>query len=186
MIKVFNQFLIKWSIILQIKTLLQYYYEVLYDQLSEHTAYFDNRYRDLLFREFDQHPGSVNEEKLAAYQDACAAFLLERIEMYNPIGLQYMYDRGDVQDAFKLELTLNWYDGRDEWADLVNTAREVIRETEEDTDEFLSEMAGELIRRCGAYPDQSILRDYRADPALNKLPDYVVAVLIEQFLKEAT
>lgn len=104
--------------------------------------------------------------------------------MYNPIGLQYMYDRGNVQDAFKLELTLNWYDGREEWVNLVNTAREVIRKAQVDTDEYLPEMAGELIRRCGAYPDQSILRDYRADPTLNKLPDYVVAYLVEQFLSE--
>jgi hypothetical protein len=34
----------------------------------------------------------------------------------------------------------------------------------------------------GAFPDKSIISAYEADPALGKLPDYVVARAIEEII----
>jgi hypothetical protein len=54
---------------------------------------------------------------------------------------------------------------------------------EEDmSDDRLGALAGELILRVGAFPDRSIVTTYREDPALQKLPDYIVACAIEEIV----
>ena len=45
------------------------------------------------------------------------------------------------------------------------------------------QLADELIRLVGAFPDKSIISGYEAGPALKKLPDYVVARVIEEIIK---
>jgi hypothetical protein len=51
----------------------------------------------------------------------------------------------------------------------------------------LDTLAHELIQEHGAFPNKSIIAGYRAAPALNKLPDYIVAIAIEKTLvKEET
>jgi hypothetical protein len=50
------------------------------------------------------------------------------------------------------------------------------------TEENMRRLADELIRKVGAFPDRSIIPAYEAEPALGKLPDYVVARAIEETL----
>jgi hypothetical protein len=45
---------------------------------------------------------------------------------------------------------------------------------------MLPDLADELIRQSGAFPDRSILDAYRVEPTLQKLPDYIVARVIEE------
>ena len=105
----------------------------------------------------------------------------ERIETYNPIGIQYTYSREVRDEASKLELQLDWYDSRKEFQALTEAAR---RKTNFMTsDESLKEKARELIREVGAFPDKSIIAGYRSKPALKKLPDYVVALIIEENIR---
>lgn len=161
--------------------LLKAYYEALYERLEDSQELLARWIDDLLnveiaTREF----GDFDREKYAAYRDACLAFVDERIEAYNPIGIQYLYDRKMVKSAFELELQLDWYDSRAEFAALVEAAR---RKAEPDvTEERLRILATELIRQVGAFPDKSIILTYEAKPELKKLPDYIVARTIEQII----
>jgi len=161
--------------------LLKAYYEALYDRLESHKELLAGRIEAFLgqevaargFEDFDQ-------QKYTAYREACLAFVDERIELYNPIGIQYVFDRSRAKDAFELELQLNWYDSRAEFEALVEAAR---GKAEPDVPpERLRALAEELIAAVGAFPDRSIIATYEDRPGLNKLPDYVVARAIEDVI----
>jgi predicted dinucleotide-utilizing enzyme len=51
------------------------------------------------------------------------------------------------------------------------------------SEEKLKELADEMIAQVGAFPDRSIISAYEAEPALNKLPDYIVGRAIEEILR---
>ena len=163
------------------KLVLNMYYEVLYGRLEDKKNLCAAQIERLLRKEIEkQQFEEFNEEKFAAYMDACRAFMLERIEMYNPIGVQYIFNNTSVQEAFELELALNWYDSREEYVALVEAARN--KAEVEVSEERMRELANDLIQELGAYPDKSIISDYETGPGLNKLPDYVVALVIEEII----
>ncbi|MHC4721611.1 MAG: hypothetical protein ACYS6I_02760 [Planctomycetota bacterium] len=148
--------------------LLHAYYEALHEALQTNRGTLIAKVEKLLAAEIEKRGfGSFNEEKFAAYRDACVAFIDERIETYNPIGVQYTFDRPTAHQARELELQLNWYDSRAEF----------------ETDERLRELAVEVISQVGAYPDNTIISAFEAEPALSKLPDYVVARAIEETVR---
>jgi hypothetical protein len=161
--------------------LLKAYYEALYERLEAHRERLAGRIDELLTQEISARGfGDFDPEKYAAYKDACLAFVDERMEAYNPIGIQYLYDRERAKSAFELELQLDWYDSRAEFAALVEAARS---KAEPDvTEERLRVLAEELIRQVGAFPDRSIISAYEAKPGLKELPDYIVARTIEEIV----
>jgi hypothetical protein len=160
---------------------LKAYYEALYELLEARKDDLTSRINAVLAEEI-QAGGyeDFDSEKFTAYSEACQAFIDERIEMYNPFGIQYLYDRSRTKEAFELELQLNWYDSRIEFEALVETARRKAELLVGQGDFELP--AKELIKDVGAFPDKSIISAYRAGPALNKLPDYVVARIIEEII----
>lgn len=161
--------------------LLRVYYERLHERMAERRSELLRRIDDLLAEELQsQDFGDMDAEKVAAYREACEAFIDERLEMYNPIGVQYTFGNTPSRLAAELELQLNWYDARAEFEDLVSAARSLVAEGT--SDEALGGIAGELISRAGAFPDRSIIAGYRAEPTLQKLPDYVVACGIERIV----
>lgn len=161
--------------------LLKAYYEALYELLEAGKDLLATRIEELLHEEVENRGfEDFNEDKYAAYRDACIAFVDERIETYNPIGLQYTFDRSRVREAFELELQLNWYDARAEFEALAEAACEKTQSPL--TDERLRLLAGELIEQVGAFPDKSIISAYEAAPALGKLPDYIVARAIKEII----
>lgn len=164
--------------------LLKAYYEALHERLQARKELLARRIDELLAVEIAARAfGDFGQEKYAAYKDACLAFVDERIEAYNPIGIQYLYDRDRAASAFELELQLDWYDSRAEFAALVEAARE---KAETDAPESrLRWLAEKLIEQVGAFPDRSIIAAYEAGPALQKLPDYIVARTIEEFIVAA-
>jgi hypothetical protein len=163
------------------KLLLNAYYEALHNRLETNKQLLTKRIEKLLQAEFANSDfGNITQEKFDAYRDACLAFVDERIEMYNPIGIQYTFESARRKQAFELELQLNFYDSRAEFEELVEAAQNKIQtQTNEDQ---LQELADELIKDLGAFPDKSIIFAYRASPALGKLPDYVVAMAIEELI----
>lgn len=162
--------------------LLKAYYEALYELLDEKKNILAIRIDELINEEISIRGfEDFDDDKFAAYRDACLAFVDERIEAYNPIGIQYIFDRGRAKEAFELELQLNWYDSRAEFEALVEAARTKV-ETEA-TEERLQALAGELIREMGAFPDRSIIAAYEAKPKLQGLPDYIVARIIEEVIR---
>jgi hypothetical protein len=161
--------------------LLKLYYERLYERLEANREVLTSRIDELLLAEIRKQgfPG-MTDEKLAAYREACIAFIDERLESYNPIGIQYTFGRSTSRIAAELEFQLNWYNSRPEFHDLVATARSLAAEIA--SDDLLPEAAEELIRRAGAFPDRSIIQTYGEAPALQKLPDYIVACTIEEII----
>jgi predicted RNA binding protein with dsRBD fold (UPF0201 family) len=162
--------------------LLKAYYEALYEYLEANKELLAIRIEKLLKEEIANRGfGNFDEEKYAAYRDACLAFVDERMETYNPIGIQYTLDRIRVQEAVELELQLNWYDSRAEFEALAEAVR--AKAEVEMTEERMRGLAEELIKEVGAFPDRSIISAYEAEPALGKLPDYVVARAIEETIR---
>ena len=161
--------------------LLKAYFEALYDLLESKRQLLVKTVEDLLAEEIvSAGYEDFDEDKFAAYLEASLAFVDERIELYNPVGIQYLYDRSRAKEAFELELQLNWYDSSDEFEDLVDAVREIEQELV--AEQGAKPLAERIIREVGAFPDKSIISAYQIKPALNKLPDYVVARAIEQIL----
>jgi len=159
--------------------LLKAYYEVLYEQLEANKELLATRIEKLLKEEIVKREfGDFDEEKYTAYREACLAFVDERLETYNPVGIQYTFDRIRAQEAVELELQLNWYDSQAEFEALVEAVR--AKAEVEMTEERMRQLAEELIKEVGAFPDRSIISAYEAEPAIGKLPDYVVARAIEE------
>ena len=161
------------------KLLLNTYYEALHNRLVENRDFLAEKIENLLQAEFaNSNFGNFDQQKFAAYRDACLAFVDERIEMYNPIGIQYTFNSKRRHEAFELELQLNFYDGLAEFKALVEAAQTKLQKR---TDrQQLQELADDLIKDLGAFPDKSIIDAYQASPTLGKLPDYIVARAIEE------
>ena len=161
--------------------LLKAYYERLHERMQESRDRLIARVGQLLPAEVARQGfGNMDSSRMDAYREACVAFIDERLESYNPIGIQYTFDRVSSRTAAELEFELNWYNSRPEFADLVAAARS--RAGSGVPDEDLQGLADDLIRQVGAYPDESILEAYAAEPALQKLPDYLVACAIEEII----
>ena len=161
------------------KILLNTYYEALHNRLVENRDLLSEKIENLLQDEFtNSNFDNFDQQKFEAYKDACLAFVDERIEMYNPIGIQYTFDSTRRHEAFELELQLNFYDGLAEFKALVEAAQNKLQARQ--NQQQLQELADELIKDLGAFPDKSIIAAYRAAPALGKLPDYIVARAIEE------
>ena len=161
--------------------LLKAYYEVLYERLQANKELLSKRIDELLVEEVTERGfEDFDEAKYAAYKDACLAFVDERIETYNPFGIQYTFDRTRAREAFELELQLDWYDSRAEFEALAQAARGKAEAVV--TEEGLRPLAEELIKELGAFPDKSIISAYEAEPGLRKLPDYIVARTIEEII----
>jgi len=84
------------------KVLLQAYYETLYDRLEARKPLISTTIGEILAEEVARRrPEGFDAEKYAAYREACLAFLDERMEAYNPTGLQYLFDREVAKGAFE-------------------------------------------------------------------------------------
>ncbi len=163
------------------RLLLKAYYELLYDRMAEERPRLVARVDELLPAEVARQGfGDMDADRLAAYQEACVAFIDERLETYNPIGIQYTFGPTASRLAAELEFDLNWYNSRGEFTALVEAARSLAGT--DIPEGALPGLADELIRQVGAFPDRSILETYAAGPALPKLPDYIVACIIEELI----
>jgi len=159
--------------------LLNAYYETLYELLQAHRDILTENIKNLLGEQIStQGFDGFDNDKYTAYLDACLAFVDERLETYNPFGIQYTFDRVRSRQAYELQLGLDWYDSRSEFGALLKAVKD---KAEPDmTEQRMRQLADELIKELGAYPDNSIIYAYQTRPTLGKLPDYIVAQAIEQ------
>ena len=161
--------------------LLKTYYEALYELLDSNKAHMEAMIEKLMRDEIENRRFELSDgEKYHAYRDAAFAFLAERLETYNPIGIQYTFERIPSKFAQQLELQLNWYDSSAEFNALTEAAN--AKAEHNMTDRRLHQLAGRLISEVGAFPNSSIISAYQAAPALPKLPDYIVAKAIEEII----
>ncbi|MHC4213610.1 MAG: hypothetical protein ACYSWP_09590 [Planctomycetota bacterium] len=95
------------------KLVLNAYYEALYERLCERRGLVVEIIEELLRDEIEDRGFlELTDSRYQAYRDAVLAFVDERIEMYNPIGIQYTFKRRASKFATELEMQLNWYDSR--------------------------------------------------------------------------
>ena len=162
--------------------LLNAYYEMLYERLEANRNILTAKIEHLLNEEIiNQGFENFDKDKFTAYREVCSAFIDERVETYNPVGIQYTFDRIRAPEAAELELQLDWYDSRAEFEALVKAARSKAETSL--AEENLRLLVDELIRDFGAFPNRSIISAYQAGPALSKLPDYIVALAIEEIIR---
>jgi len=167
----------------EVKLLLNLYYETLYERLLERKGDCLSRMEQVLSAQIRESGfREITPDKAGAYREACAAFLDERLEMYNPTGVQYTFEPTSRKEAFELEKQLDWYDSEAEFERLCQAVRQKARPGM--TQPERQAAVAEVIRQCGAYPDQSILAGYTASPTCQKLPDYVLATVLEEMLKK--
>ena len=156
--------------------LLRAYYEALHERLEADKELLATAIEKLLREESSKLSlEDFKGEKYEAYRDACLAFIDERIETYNPIGIQYTFDRIRSREAAELQLQLDWFDSRAEFETLLETVR--AKTEAEMTEERLRALADEVIKEVGAFPDNSIKTTYEAEPGLQKLPGFSGASL---------
>ncbi|MHC4293441.1 MAG: hypothetical protein ACYSTX_04030 [Planctomycetota bacterium] len=161
--------------------LLNAYHERLFELLETKRLSILAEIEKLLPAEALKIPVNLDKEKLSALKDVSIALLEERIEMYNPIGIQYTFDRLRTEQARQLELQLDWYDSQQEFKDLTELIHDKAKMGL--SEKRLVNLASEVIQQFGAFPDKSIIETYKQQPALNKLPDYLVALAIEKNIK---
>jgi hypothetical protein len=165
-----------------ISILLKAYYERLYEKLEGGRDILVSQVGKILTDEIGRRKfKDFSEEKYSAYREACIAFIEERIEAYNPTGAQYTFDNISSRLAHELELQLDWYDSRGEFAELLELVHEKAEAGMDD--ERMRQLADEIIREFGAFPDGSIIAAYKGKPELFKLPDYVAACVIEEVVR---
>jgi len=163
----------------KVRLLTNAYFEALYEVLVSNKDKLVSQMQGLLRAQIDKGTFSDwDESKFSAYLEACMAFLDERIETYNPVGVQHTFDHVSDAETLELEFALSWYDGRAEYTRLIKVARQ--KSETEIPEDRMCEVALEMIQQLGAYPDWSIIAGYEKQPTLNKLPDYVVAQVIER------
>ena len=161
--------------------LLRAYYEALHDFLYQNRRRIKRIIESALNEEVkERNIAGFDKHKFKAYRDAAIAFLDERIEAYNPIGLQYTFDKRTRHHAAELEQHIDFYDSRDEFTALTDAAKKLTQKHL--TDEDLPKLASELIKQQGAFPDKSIIEAYEKKATLNRLPDYILAKAIEESL----
>ncbi len=141
------------------KLLLNAYFEALYNILLDWESSIISaidRFLPLEFAKLDSTAADGNTEKLTAYRDAAIAFVDERIEMYNPIGLQYTFDNPPAADQFakQLELQINWFDSTNEFNILLEEITEI--ETAGFDEEKLPQLANQLIGKFGTFPTKPL------------------------------
>ncbi len=160
--------------------LLKAYWEKLHELLAENKDLVAEKIDVLLNGETERRNYSFDEVKYSAYREAALSFVEERIETYNPVGMQYLFAPDRRREAAELEFGLDWFDGKGEFERILKAAGHKARPNQ--TDEQIRRAACELIREMGAYPDRSIIAGYEADPQERKLADYVVAIAIEEVI----
>ena len=166
------------------KVLLNAYYEALYELLNAKKSLCRSLIERLLSEEIEKQDFTVaNQERFNAYLDAADAFVVERIETYNPVGVQYTFDPISPRETWEIETQLNWYDSRPEFEELAQAARHIVNHHRL-TPETQTQSAHNLIELMGAFPNKSIIAGYLAAPALQKLPDYLVACAIEVIIQQ--
>lgn len=165
-----------------VRVLLRAYYERLHERMEADRSRLLACIDVLLPAEIARQGfGPMRPDQVEAYREACVAFVDERLEMYNPVGIQYTFDRVTRSRTAELEFQLNWYESRREFEGLVAAARHLADE-QDIVDANLSDLAERLIRQVGAFPDCSIIAAYSEEPTLQKLPDFLVGSAIEQVI----
>ena len=125
-----------------------------------------------------------NEAVIKAYADAAASFIDERLYSYRLDHIDRFLQaasRGiSTEDAASLEISLDWYDCREEKKEIdrfIETGLNLMRPG--------GDIAESLLDDFGAFPDKTIIEAYEKAPAKNHLPDYALALSLERVIRGA-
>ncbi len=158
------------------------YFEKLYSLITRKRAAVEKVIPGKIRRELISRWKEDDEAVIKAYADAAVSFIDERIYSYSLDRIDRFLQsasRGvSPQDAASLEISLDWYDCRQE-------KEEIDARIESGLNLFqpADEIAGGLIEDFGAFPDKTIMNTYKKFPVKNHLPDYALALSLERVIR---
>ena len=123
-------------------------------------------------------------EKTEAYQDVAIGFLDERLYEYRDDYwekfLQPLAKNITAAEIKEVGEQLGWYDMQKEKEEIDEQIETLLNLHQSPKD-----IAEVLIEEFGAFPDKSIIKTYSAKPKPNYLPEYALAVAIQQVVRAA-
>ena len=165
---------------MEIEDVWDLYFSKLYDLLVKERAQIKHLIGKEAEREISRRWEGVDWEGIAAYTKAAISFIEERLYAYN-LG---HFDRFLKAVSFGVNLkdlaSVDWYDSKEEKEEIdakIQSGLNLMQAPEDIVDDLLDEY--------GAFPDKSIIEQYHQKPEKNHLPDYALAIAIEQAIRNA-
>jgi len=163
------------------KDIWDLYFARLLDRLQRERARTETLILEQVQEEISSRYPHLNE-KAEAYQHAAAGFLEERLfeyrEDYWEKFLQPLAENISAAEIMEVSEQLSWYEMQNEKREIDERIETLLnlRQSPED-------IAETLIEEFGAFPDKSIIKTYSAKPKPNYLPEYALAVAIQQVVR---
>ncbi len=124
------------------------------------------------------------DERTSKYQEVAVGFLEERLceyrDDYWETYLQPLATGASAAEIRDVSRQLGWYDMQPEEEEIDQRI-----ETGLNLRQSPDNIVGALIQEFGAFPNKSIIRAYSAQPKTNYLPEYALAVAIQQVVSES-
>jgi len=118
-------------------------------------------------------------EKTEAHQDAAVGFLEERLYEYRDDYwekfLKPLAENISAAEIMEVSKQLSWYNMQNEKGEIDKRIETLLNLRQSPKD-----VAEVLIEEFGAFPNKSIIKTYSAKPKPNYLPEYALAVAIQQ------
>ena len=159
------------------------YFAHLLDLLSRERARIETLILEQVQEEISSRYPHLNE-KTEAYQHAAVGFLEERLYEYRDDYwekfLQPLAEDISAAEIMEVSEQLSWYDMQNEKEEIDKRIGTLLNLHQSPKD-----IAEVLIEKFGAFPNGSIIRAYSTKPKPNYLPEYTLAVAIQQVVRAA-
>lgn len=165
-----------------VRLLIKVYKEMLHELLNTYIDLFQASLPTLLRDEISKLGKKLDSNQYLTIKDECTKFFHVRLESYDPSGYQHTLNDLKSPDYYQLRRQSDWYNDQVEFDHFVDAINDKVKE--EMSEEETRQAADELLREVGAFPDNSIISGYESEPKLNRLPDYVVARIIEEMIRQ--
>ncbi len=160
------------------------YFKKLYSLITRKRAAVEKFIPAQIRRELISGWKENDEAVIKAHADAAVSFIDERLYSYSLDHVDRFLQaasRGvNPQDAASLEISLDWYDCREEKEEIdarIDSGLNLFQPADE--------IAGGLIEGFGAFPDKTIINTYKKSRVKNHLPDYALALSLERVIRSA-
>ena len=159
------------------------YFSKLYELLVGERTRIERLIREETENEISTRWKDINWEGIEAYIRAGLSFIEERLYAYSLDSLDRflrVVTAGVSSAALaRIDELLTWYDWKQEKKQIdakIETGLNIMQTQEDIVDDLLDEF--------GAFPNKSIIQQYKQEPKKNYLPDYALAIAIQQVISE--
>ena len=159
------------------------YFSKLHELLVRERGRVEHLIRQQTRKEIPRRWDDVSEESIEAYIGVAISFIEERLYAYSLDSLDRflkIVSAGlTLEDLGSLDDSLTWYNWKQEKVEIdtrIETGLNIMQSPEDIVDDLFDEF--------GAFPNRSIINQYPRTPKKNYLPDYVLAIAIQQVIGE--